>query len=36
MRFVFSKWNFCSLWGSVGRGFGFSIRFLIRVVVHWV
>jgi hypothetical protein len=36
MMFVFSEWNFCSLLGSVGRDFGFSIKFLIRVVVHWV
>jgi hypothetical protein len=32
----FSKWNFCNLCGYVGRGFGLSIRFFIRFVVHWV
>jgi hypothetical protein len=32
----FSVWNFCSICGFVGRGFGLSIRFLIRFVVHWV
>jgi hypothetical protein len=32
----FSEWNFCNMCGFVGRDFGLSIRFLIRLVVHWV
>jgi hypothetical protein len=34
--FGFSKWNFCSLFRSVGIGWGHSVRFLIRFVVHCV
>jgi hypothetical protein len=30
----FSKWNFCSLCKSVDRGFGLSIKFLIRFIIH--
>jgi hypothetical protein len=32
----FSKWNFCNLCGFVGRGFGLSIFFFIKFVVHKV
>jgi hypothetical protein len=31
-----SEWNFCNKCGSVGRGLGLSIRFLISFVVHCV
>jgi hypothetical protein len=32
----FSEWNLCNLCCYVGRGFGHSIRFLIRFIVHYV
>jgi hypothetical protein len=32
----FFEWNFCSICGSVDKGFGLSSSLLIRFVVHWV